>query len=262
MRFFNKYKLCSNFDVSTIKLSKRLFDFKRPKWFRIKKKLSFLKQKVEKTINLYTFSKKSKQKKYNTFNIKKQIERKKSFFSYLDLTKKAISTSYRGMPKLAKFHKNKLQIKKYFQSLFDNSIHFRSENNTNSKIQFFSKSFVKPFFRIDLLLWYLNYFSTSYQAIQQIHNHVVLVNEKKIGSNFFVKKGDVISFSDKMLFKTKNFILINQNKYFINHVFFTFLEIDYYSNIIVIIKDFNELSAEDLTLLIEKSISYQNLLKK
>jgi hypothetical protein len=60
----------------------------------------------------------------------------------------------------------------------------------------------------------------------------------------------------------KDFFLINKSKYFVNHLHFTFLEIDYYSNTIVIIKDFNELSSDDLTLLIEKSISYQNFLKK
>jgi len=41
-----------------------------------------------------------------------------------------------------------------------------------------------------------------------------------------------------------------------------FLEIDYYSNTIVITKDVGELSAQDLTLLTEKSIQYQNLIRQ
>jgi hypothetical protein len=125
-----------------------------------------------------------------------------------------------------------------------------------------TKTFGTPFFRIDILLWYLNYFSTTYEAINQIHNNTVLVNEKSVGPNFYVTKGDIISFSEKGLLKIKDCILKNKNQYYVNSFYFTFLEIDYYSNTIVITKDVAELSPEDLTLLTEKSIQYQNLVRK
>lgn len=266
MRRINKYKLCSNVDISTIRLPKRLLDFKRPKWMRIKKKLSLVKQRVDNTIRaksqsfgkkpLYKFAKNSK----SNYNLSKKGKR--ISFSYLDFTKKGISTNYRGMPAVGRFYKTKLQVKRYLQSLFDNSLEFSNKTYSGEKIQYMTKTFAKPFFRIDILLWYLNYFSTTYQAINQIHNNAVLVNEKSVGSNFYVTKGDIISFSEKGLLKIKDSLLKNKNKYQINPLYFTFLEIDYYSNTIVITKDFRELSAEDLTLLNEKSISYQNLVRK
>jgi len=267
MRFYNRYKLCSNVDISTIRLSKRLLDFKRPKWMRIKKKLSLLELKVQNTIQARLNSKSlfamSEEKDKKRTNINKSTkEEKRISFSYFDLNKKGVSTSFRGIPAVGRFYKTKLKAKKYIQSAFDNSLNFERETFSGEKIEYLAKSLVKPFYRIDILLWYFNYFSTTYQAIHQIRNDIVLVNEKSVCSNFYVAKGDIITFSDKGLLKIKDTILKNKDKYWINNLYFTFLEIDYYSNTIVVIKDFDELSSDDLTLLIEKPLYYQNLLKK
>jgi len=264
MRLLNKYKLCSNVDISTIRLPKRLLIFKRPKWMRIKKKLSLLKQKVENTIRAKLNSSSNKISNKYVKSTYRSFKKRKSVvsFSYLDFTRKGIPTYYRKMPSIGRFYKTKLQVKRYIQSLFDNSFDFTNKTYSGEKIQYMTKTFGTPFFRIDILLWYLNYFSTTYEAINQIHNNTVLVNEKSVGPNFYVTKGDIISFSEKGLLKIKDCILKNKNQYYVNSFYFTFLEIDYYSNTIVITKDVAELSPEDLTLLTEKSIQYQNLVRK
>jgi len=264
MRLLNKYKLCSRVEISTIRLPKRLLNFKRPKWMRIKKKLSLLKQKVENTIlaKLNSSSKKISNKfvkrKYRSFKERKKVVS----FSYSDFTRKGLPTYYKAMPSIGRFYKTKLQTKRYVQSLFDNSLEFTNKTYSGEKIQYMTKTFGTPFFRIDILLWYLNYFSTTYEAINQIHNNIVLVNEKSVSPNFYVAKGDIISFSEKGLSKIKDCILKNKNQYQVNSFYFMFLEIDYYSNTIVITKDVGELSAQDLTLLTEKSIQYQNLIRQ
>lgn len=75
----------------------------------------------------------------------------------------------------------------------------------------------------------------------------------------FLKKGDIVTFEPTSCVNVLNNTIINKKKYMINHLFFSFLELDYYSNSIIITKDLNELSVEDLTLLIEKPLFSLNL---
>jgi ribosomal protein S4 len=107
------------------------------------------------------------------------------------------------------------------------------------------KCLVKPEYWIDILLWKLRFFNSSYEARQQIYNGVILLNNKNILGNVYLKSGDIITF--------KNFFKLNielNNKYFLNNQkIYSFVEIDYYTNTIIIIKDFFELELNDLCLL-------------
>jgi hypothetical protein len=89
-----------------------------------------------------------------------------------------------------------------------------------------------------------------------------LVNGKYVKSNYYLKKGDIISISLKQNDKkTYSFIKIFKKNLF-NNIFFSFLEVDYYSNNIVVIKDVVDLVDTDLQLLIEKNIDIKHLLSK
>ena len=89
-----------------------------------------------------------------------------------------------------------------------------------------------------------------------------MVNEKYVKSNYYLKKGDIISISLKQNDKkTYSFIKIFKKNLF-NNIFFSFLEVDYYSNNIVVIKDVVDLVDTDLQLLIEKNIDIKHLLSK
>lgn len=121
---------------------------------RIKKKLSLLKQKVENTIlaKLNSSSKKISNKfvkrKYRSFKERKKVVS----FSYSDFTRKGLPTYYKVMPSIGRFYKTKLQTKRYVQSLFDNSLEFTNKTYSGEKIQYMTKTFGTPFFRIDILL--------------------------------------------------------------------------------------------------------------
>ena len=105
--------------------------------------------------------------------------------------------------------------------------------------------YCKPEFRVDFLLSRLGFFSTSFQAKQFIDSKKILVNGKIIGGNFFLKKGDVITLS--------HFINVNIDqtfKYFSpTKKIFSFIEVDYYSNTIIITKNLSDLHLEDMHLL-------------
>lgn len=120
----------------------------------------------------------------------------------------------------------------------------------------------RPLYRIDILLWYLNYFNSSFESRQNINSKSILVNGKCVKSNYYLKKGDIISISLKQNDKkTYSFIKIFK-KHLFNNIFFSFLEVDYYSNNIVVIKDVVDLVDTDLQLLIEKNIDIKHLLSK
>jgi ribosomal protein S4 len=116
---------------------------------------------------------------------------------------------------------------------------------------------IKKFFRLDLLLWKLKIFSSPYESRQYIKNNVILVNNKSSYEAYFLKKGDIIKFKSFSLLNYKNKILNNKGFDFLQ----SFIEIDYYTNCIIILKDLNTFSIEDFFLILyNQSINLKYLL--
>ena len=84
----------------------------------------------------------------------------------------------------------------------------------------------------------------------------VLLNQKRPSFNSFLKKGDVVTFPRSL---THENLFSNFQKYTLNHIFFTFLEIDYFTKTIVILKNFDELSPNDFYFLVVEFIRIKNL---
>ena len=89
------------------------------------------------------------------------------------------------------------------------------------------KSLVYPEFRLDILANRLELASSSFAARQSIHNGEILVNKKRVSSNYIIKSGDIISFGPTVKFLD----LRNSNK------IFPFLEVDYYTKTIIVLVD-------------------------
>mgnify|MGYP000444855130 CR=1 FL=1 len=93
-------------------------------------------------------------------------------------------------------------------------------------------------------------------ARQVINNHDILLNGKKVKANVFVTKGDIITFKDTIVegFEYNKIVeRISKDKKFL-----TFVEIDYYTKTIIILKDYKELSLEDLYLLVTEYLNLKN----
>lgn len=146
--------------------------------------------------------------------------------------------------------------------MFDNSVLIKSFKNVKLRKDLISLYFVKPLYRVDILIWYLNYFASSFEAKQCINSKIILINGKSVKSNYHLKKGDIISFKKFENFKQINNMLKISQKYLDNNMYFSFLEVDYYSNIIIVIKNFDEIMEEDLQLLVEKNVNIKHLLNK
>lgn len=225
MRFLNKYKIHGNFASASKKLPLRIVKFNRPKWAKIKNKV---------------------------------VRIKKQPFVNVLINK----LPFKSISRVKKYYKVKLQTKKYISSLFDNTINFKKNSSFKLKKDLICAYLVKPLFRIDILLWYLNYFSSSFESRQNINSKKVLVNEETIKANYFIKKGDIISLNFRLSFEKSHTYNSIKKKYVPNKMFFSFLEYDYYTNTIIVLKDLKDLTIEDLRLLIEESMKVKNILYK
>ena len=227
MRFLNKYKNFQSLKTIPNLVSNRVLNFKRPKWKKIQK----------------------------------NFKRKKIKFVDIFLQK----ATYKNWNKVKKTYKKGLELKRYLDILSDVKFsisHYKKflSNQTNSL--FFTKNLVfnfliKKFFRLDLLLWKLKIFSSPYESRQYIKNNVILVNNKSSYEAYFLKKGDIIKFKSFSLLNYKNKILNNKGFDFLQ----SFIEIDYYTNCIIILKDLNTFSIEDFFLILyNQSINLKYLL--
>lgn len=120
-------------------------------------------------------------------------------------------------------------------------------------------TFIKPEFRVDILLWRLNFFSSSYQARQSLENGEILINNYPSSiSRLLLKKGDVIHFCDQDRVKLLE-IKTNLKKLSLQNTFFSFIEVDFYTKTIIIIKDLKSLSIDDIMIIIKQPFNIKKL---
>jgi ribosomal protein S4 len=220
MRLNRKYKKFSKANILPAKTPTRVLRFLRPKWANAQKKL--------------LINSRSSIGFINPFSIKTPLK-------YWD--------------KVKNYYKEGLQLKNSVLCSFDNSVSvpvLKKSFDTNKETkQIIENFFIKSIFRIDILLWQLNFFPTSYAARQNINNGHILLNSKKIQGNVFLKKGDVITF---VLQNNNNleFFKKNSSTFLKNQLFYSFVQVDFYLNSFVIVKNLEEFTNQDINLLTQK----------
>ena len=151
----------------------------------------------------------------------------------------------------------KFAVLKYFNFCFSNAFFKRLLLKKKSRAYNLSLVFIKPEYRLDFLLWRLKFFLSPYLARKAIRlNLVSIVSKlsffipKKLSFNYFLQSGDVVKVN--VDFKFKSNLL-----HFVKVVFLpSFLEIDYYTNTIIILKNFYNLQEEDLNSIIKEPLCY------
>lgn len=165
---------------------------------------------------------------------------------------------------LRKFYKETKILKKYLESLYGYPVKIKRKQSpyVNYKIDAYRYYILRHWLRVDVLLWYLNLFPSTYETRQYINNQSILVNGKKIKGNYYLKKGDIITIDLNVNLNSYNRFTILKNKYVNDINIFPFLEFDYFTNTIVVLKNYNELTYEDMSWLIDKNIQLTQLLYK
>lgn len=237
MRFVNKYKGYEKTTIIFERFPLRILRFKRPKWKKIQK--------------LILYKKKGRSLKRS---MPKRLAREPEnrFFdalvNYLDPY-----TWY----KVKKYYENGRKIRSSILRLFDKTLVAKSFSKRLKQVgksfrvdDTYLKLLVKPEYKLDILLWRLGFFRSSYQSCQAINEKKVLINNICVKKSTLLRKGDVVTFSP--FYKQDSFVVQKVKTNFLkSQSILTFVEVDYYCNDIIIIKDLNDLGLEDLCLIIK-----------
>ena len=213
---------------------------KNPKFKIYSKNKSFLLNCPQKLL-------KFKHSKWKIYKTKANKNLRRTYFFNNSL----ISPKLKQWDKKRLFFKNNLVIRRNLYQLFDTAIKLKRikkifDTNKVSKFNylvFLNQSLLKSEFDLAILLSRLNFFSNIYESRKLIDNGSIYVNNNTVSHNYFLKKGDIISFKNFLIDFDK--VLKGQIK---TAIFIPFVEIDFYTNTIVIIKDLEDLSLEDLSL--------------
>lgn len=240
-------------------LRKKFFKLQRTKWKHLKKSVQLLikcRRRVKKMAYFYNYNKKNKY--YYIKNYKRIRKQKKNLFKQQSrLIKNFFSTI-----NICPGPKGRLMYHRYYyKNLINHKNRVVRYFNTNFSLYFFKKllfnnmhyensvklAFVALEYRLEILLVRLKFFLSKADVKINILNNNILVNFKPFYPKSLLQSGDIITFKNHI-----NFLTIYK-KYLRHYFHCPFIEIDYYSNSIIIIYSLKELNTLYLhTILREK----------
>lgn len=189
-------------------------------------------KKINNKSKIFTFSrlKRLKKKRYSKlffFNFNRIISLKKRW----DYSSKSF--------------KNNLTMRNrvncYFDGVFPNSFFKKIMFSTKTYPDLLRNCYIKPEFRLDILLWRLNFFVSPYASRIAIRNNKVLVNNEKKEYGYFLKEGDIIYFND--FFNLNNNLCLRKSSFLLN----SFVEIDYLTKVIFILQNSSSVSMDSFS---------------
>lgn len=250
--FKNKIKVFQNILVLKNKIKQNFFYsnfffifINKIKTIFKKKHIIFLKNKLRKLRKKYKSSRKS-QIKFILNNF---------FFNFVHFTTK-ISSWNRLRFNFKATLWMKFSVLKYFNSCFSITFFKRLNSKTKNRTYNLSLFFIKPDYRLDLLLWRLKFFISPYLVRNAIRRSLINVFSKinysvfkPVYYNYFVRSGDLIKLNNK------DFIFKNNLSHFIKSFYISsFIEVDYYLNSIIVLKNYNILNILDLNSVIKEPL--------
>lgn len=146
--------------------------------------------------------------------------------------------------------KNKLVLKRLLYIHYSGAIKLKYWHNVQkqshkNRVDFLRSFLLQPYYKLDVLLWSLDFFDSSFSAKKALKNNWISLNSRFITGPVFLKKGDIVKVKTSINLKAQ------KDLYFSDKHFLPFCEIDYYTNEITIIKDFKELGSNDFPLIIK-----------
>lgn len=226
--------------------SKAFFSFfKTFKKVLIQKKVSFLKLKLKKFLR-------KKQKRITKKQVKLILNN--FFFNFIRIKSK-ISSWTRLRFNFKETLWMKFSVFKYFNFCFSTSFFKRLLKKNKSRVYNTSLAFIKAEYRLDILLWRLKFFISPYMARIAVRHSLISIESKfinkKISPSYFVMFEDVIKI------KKVDFNFKKSLAYFAKSIYLpTYLEVDYYTNMIIILKNVNHLKAEDINSIIKEPLCF------
>ncbi len=221
MRKLHKYKIYNKIDLIA-KFPVRILKFKRPKWRRLQELL----------LNQNTLGS-----------------------DLVDIT--AVKNDFKVWNKVSRSYKERLKSYSFLSGIFDNSIKLKklkAQSDIKLKKTVYQRYLFENYYKVCSLLWFANFFASSFESRQKIASRSIFVNNKIAAPNSLLKRGDIVSVLDNSINIDKVIKKYNSNLSVLTHV-----ETDYYSQNSILVKDIHDLSEEDFFLLISDYVNVHNL---
>ena len=151
------------------------------------------------------------------------------------------------------------RVNQYFDGVFNNSFFKKQVKNKTTFLDSIRYSYIKPEFRLDIILWRLHFFSSPYEARIAVFKNQILVNGIQVHFSYFLKQGDIVVVNTE---PNLNYLVeLKLPTFNLN----SFVEVDYYSNTFIVLQDYSLFSVDSLPCVIRqpfKVFSHLSYLKK
>ncbi len=268
MRRYNRFKIFKTKNIFFYFLKNRILSFKRPKWHYAQKKINILKKNLLKfknsknqVLKAQRFGIRFKNFKLKIKKILKPYIKIKAYrlLNILYIKFKYLQCKFYSWKRVRFFSKENLNMKNMLSTYFDNGFSTKFYKtlflNTYSRDYSMCSVFVRPEYRLDILLWRLQITSSLYFAESLIKKKYVLINGKNVGLKHFVKEGDIIS-----LITTKFFNFKKSSSYYIfSYLLPPYVEVDFYLGQFIVLKDWHTFVSKDLTSIIRVPLKFSKI---
>jgi hypothetical protein len=245
MRKYNKFNFVNKFYIFPYFFHNRILKFKRPKWVAAKNKITNLTAQITKLA----------QKKKKSFLLKNRTELKSNLLKVFFFNFVATISKVNSWQRLRFFYKESLLMKnavrKYFDGQYSLAYFKRLVKKPRLRSFTLASVFIRPEFRLDILLWRLKIFTSVFLAKFAIRNQQIFVNGLIKNYDVVLGAGDVIKFSQIRTYNLRKYFL----KYFKVTFIPSFIELDFYTNTIVVLKSFNHLKIKEFSSVIKEPLS-------
>jgi ribosomal protein S4 len=227
MKATSKYKIYYISKKIIDQFPKRILNFKRSKWriFRKRYKTLFLRRK------------------------------RRHFSNY----KFRIILKYQKKIRSKKIYKNSLLAKTQINQMFGHSLNKKNVKKqlykSNMFISGLNSLLIKYLFRLDVLLWKVHIFSTIDEVKNFIKRGFILVNNQIVEPTYMLKTGDVIFLNYKKMSLSIKQIL---RKFRFIPKIYSFIELNLYIGLIVILYNFENINFKEFSLFLDKPFNYSN----
>ena len=182
-------------------------------------------------------------------------------FKRLGITNMKMQASLKVWERLKNNYRDALDVRRSFYQTYESCVSykdlkkqlFRSRGVYYNKVEFLRKV-LKFEFRIDILLYKLRFFRSSYEARVYLNKGLVRVNSRVVKGNYFLQAGDIIA-CDCVLSYRKNIECLKK-ALFLRNCF----EIDYYTGTVIVLRSYNEIYKSEIPFFFIKYFDWQKLL--
>ena len=251
MKKFLKYKYFRR-AKSFVRYSRRVLNFNRPKFRRIKNSLrrnsKFQKRSLRNRLYIKNY------KNRTLFKLERKVQsfwkykiKVKDFKQHKVIDTHPISIKINKYIRLKKRYKIKVKLNLVYKLTFGKSLkRTYLPNRDLVRWKFLQKKFFKNYYSVSYILPKLNFYRSFLQVNQKVRYNSISLNDSKVKNN----RSDNLFLGDIFELKDTHIQLKRNRRRFINRAsLLPFVELDGYSQNFIVCKSFSSLSRSDAILI-------------